>query len=87
MDKKFNGIYEMMHKLNPEFKLNEDAFGNPDGQQGVQPLNTQPIQGDQFQGAFKSWFSSLGYSPADTSITIDDISNNIRTALQSLGYK
>jgi hypothetical protein len=42
---------------------------------------------DQFPAAFKGWFSSLGYSPQTSSITVSQIRIYVENVMRELGYK
>jgi hypothetical protein len=42
---------------------------------------------DQFPAAFKSWFSSLGYKPQASPLTIAQVRLDIEQVMRELGYK
>jgi hypothetical protein len=105
MEKDAQKMFEMMQKLNPSFKINEDSFNSsfeaqPTSQPTAQPTSQstsqptaqstaqpKPIQQSQFQDLFKTWFATLGYTPTNQDVTINKVVNDVKTALQSLGYE
>lgn len=42
---------------------------------------------NEFSGAFKNWFSSLGYKPDNNAISIGKTVSLIRAAMTEMGYK
>ena len=41
----------------------------------------------EFSGAFKNWFSSLGYKPENNTVTISRVQMLVKQAMTELGYK
>lgn len=41
----------------------------------------------EFSGAFKNWFSTLGYKPENSSVSISRVQQLVRQAMIELGYK
>ena len=115
MNTEIGKLYEMMSKINPDFKLNEDTFNTSFEDTNDSTNNDEPTDinsGDvkayekamdnstalvksgskidtpnEFQGAFKVWFTKLGYIPSKGNMTISNVTSQIRDVLLSLGYK
>ena len=114
MNNEIEKLYQMMGKINPDFKINEDTFNSSfetpnnisDTNNNEEPtgdvksyekaMDNSPSliksgskidTPSEFQGAFKVWFTKLGYLPSKGNITISNINNQVREVLISLGYK
>jgi hypothetical protein len=49
----------------------------------AQKINTT----NEFSGAFKNWFSSLGYKPDNNQVNISRVTTLVKKAMTELGYK
>lgn len=49
----------------------------------AQKINTT----NEFSGAFKNWFSSLGYTPENNQVSISRVMNLVKNTMTELGYK
>lgn len=92
MKNKKNSLFEMMEKINPDFKipLNEES---PDVSAMKDILNDKPNvkyrfskidNAHEFKGAFKAWFELLGFQPDD--ITLSRIKADIDDVLTKKGF-
>ncbi len=83
-------LLEIMHKINPDFKLNENEPIPMDVRQKLDTLDNNALQKidsrHEFKHAFKGWFNMLGFDVNTNPIRKSDVIHDVGTALDELGY-
>lgn len=95
-------LFEVMENLNPEFKQVDEiapaaTTTKPVAQPDVTAMSyalrpaaamlKQINTPDEFAGAFKGWFSMLGFSPQNTTINVIRVKSDVEKVMREMGYK
>jgi len=84
-------LYEIMNKLNPVLKKQNENFKPQDVRNMKQRMDTDSLeridQPHEFKKAFQVWFDALGFDPTENPISRAEVLRDVGQVLDDLNYK